>query len=82
MTACTFPGCGRPQSTGGLCAGHDSQRRRTGSLKPIRVPAAGRVTVRLSTRAMKALGGNPTTRAQEVIEAWAARSSPATKSER
>jgi hypothetical protein len=69
---CIFPECENPQNTGGLCVSHYSQKRRTGSLKPIRTPTAGRVTVRLSSTALRALGDEVSKRAQEVIEAWAA----------
>lgn len=54
-----------------LCPAHYQQARRTGRTKPILVPAAARLGVRVSALALAALGTRPAVRAREVIEAWA-----------
>ena len=76
---CEEEGCGRACDCDGagdeLCPAHYKQMRLTGSTRPIRVPAAGRIGVRLSAAALEALGDRPAERAREVIEAWAAAAS-------
>lgn len=57
----------------GLCPTHYQQQRRRGETRPVRETAAVRVGVRLSTRAVAALGPRPAVRAREVIEEWAGR---------
>jgi hypothetical protein len=71
VTPCTSPGCIMASYSRGLCAGHYQQQRRGGAIKPLRVVAEGRISVRLSAQAMKRLGKRPGVKAREVIEAWA-----------
>lgn len=79
---CREDGCGRVTgvagSADGLCVPHyrqacrDRERGRVRPLRPIRTaPAAGRIGVRLSAAALRALGDRPAERAREVLEAWA-----------
>lgn len=69
---CSFPDCTLPATRLGLCRGHYTQHLRGKDLKPLRRPAAGRISVRLSETALAALGPNPAVQAREILERWAA----------
>lgn len=77
---CSEAGCKRLNFALGLCQAHYQQRRRrpeaSTPLHPIRAVVGvtrSVLTTRISPEARSALGRNPSTRAQEIIEAWARR---------
>jgi hypothetical protein len=78
---CSGPGCIRSARVLGLCASHYRQLHRGRPRTPLRGPHGSRgdearavsFGVRLSEAAAEQLGENLSTRAREILEAWARR---------
>ena len=70
MSACTYPGCPKPEYAAALCRAHYDQKRRKGTPGPLRAPGRGLVviTARVTPATAAALGPDRSARVREILE--------------